>query len=55
MSSTSNIGSLPTGQISMQAPQAVQAHTADGEIAKSSNGAGDGSPAARDRMCPRIS
>ena len=25
----SNIGSLPTGQMSMQAPQAVQAHTAD--------------------------
>ena len=31
----SNIGSLPTGQMSTQAPQAVQAQTADSLMAKS--------------------
>jgi hypothetical protein len=32
----SRIGSLPTGQTSMQAPQAVQAQTASGVMANSS-------------------
>jgi len=51
----SNIGSLPTGQMSTHAPQAVQAHTAGGVMAKSSNGRGDSPPAASRAMCWRIS
>ena len=34
----SNIGSLPTGQMSTHAPHAVHAHTADSLIAYSSKG-----------------
>jgi hypothetical protein len=42
----SRIGSLPTGQISMHAPQAVQAHTASGLMANSNKGVWLASPSA---------
>jgi hypothetical protein len=41
------IGSQPTGQTSMQAPQVVHAHTASSVMANSSSGRGLGSPAAK--------
>lgn len=43
----SRIGSLPTGQISTHAPQAVHAHSASGESVASSRVCGDAPPAAR--------
>jgi hypothetical protein len=43
----SNIGSLPTGQISTHAPQAVHAHTADSLMAKSIRVNSDSLPPAR--------
>ncbi len=42
----SNIGSLPTGQTSTQAPQAVQAQSADSLVRHSSIVSGDAWPAA---------